>query len=49
VIQFPDDKNRDGPQNIGLLAIHHILQLLAQASFIEVSCDYMHQLTVYSG
>lgn len=49
MIQFPDDKNRDGPQNIGLLAIHHVMQLLAQESFIEVSCDYMHKLTVYGG
>jgi len=48
VINFPDDRNRDGRQNIGLLAVHHVMQLPAQESFIEVSCDYMHKLTVYS-
>jgi len=47
VIQFPDDRNRDGPQNIGLLAIHHVMQLLKQENFIEGNCDYMHKLTVY--
>ena len=49
VIQFPDDRNRDGPHNIGLLGIHYVMQLLAQESLIEVSCDYMHKLTVYGG
>ena len=31
------DVDRDGPWNIGLFAIHHLMQLLAREYFIELS------------
>ena len=48
VIQSPDNKNRDGYQNIGLLAVQTPDMAASPGSFIEFSCFESFMLCVTS-